>query len=207
MGGWNSGRQNGRPVADSALTVDICWMLRNGRAVAGQCRTGSLSWTYRGQPSGNINYTCDMRDLDNAFLELRFTVTTRSSGEAKDYKQHVPLSYTKPNYGGRRWWMHCPINGTRVGKLYVPRNGDIFASRTAWKLGYTIQRVTKRDRPFERLFRLQRKLGSEPGWEAGLRRPKGMWHRTYDRHFERYLELDAECAVQMMGLLSRLRGK
>lgn len=204
MGGWNSGRQNGRPVADSALFVDIAWMLRTGRAMEGQFRTGTLSWTCRGKPSGFINYTCDMRDLDNAFLELRFTVTRRSSGESKDYRRHVHLSCTKPHFGGRRWWMHCPVNGSRVGKLYVPRNGDIFASRTAWKLGYQSQRDPKRDIAFERLFRLQRKLGSPVGWEAGLRRPKGMWHRTYERHVDRYLELDEQCAVEMIGLMARL---
>ena len=43
-----------------------------------------------------------------------------------------------------------------------------------------------------------RGLGCDAGWEAGLYRPKGMWHRTFDRHFERYLELDDECAVEGM---------
>jgi hypothetical protein len=65
----------------------------------------------------------------------------------------------------------------------------------------------QRDRAFEKLFRLQRKLGSYEGWEAGLQRPNGMWQRTYERHFDRDLELDAECAVEMMaviGIMTRL---
>lgn len=194
-------------MADSALFVEIGWMLRVGKAVDGQCITGTLSWTCRGERSGWISYTCDMRDPENASMELRFAVTRRSSGEAKDYKQRVRLSHTKPHYGGRRWWMHCPVNGSRVGKLYVPAGGDIFASRTAWRLGYQIQRVAQRDKPFEKLFRLQRKLGCEQGWEAGLRRPKGMWDRTYQKHWERYWELDAQCGAEMMGLMARLGGR
>lgn len=207
MGGWGSGRQGGRPTADSALFVEIGWMLRTGRAEEGRCLSGRLSWTCRGEPSGTINYTCDMRDLHDAHLELRFTVTTRSTGDKRDYVQRVPLSYTVPHYGGRRWWMHCPVNGSRVGKLYVPAGGDIFASRTAWRLGYHSQRSTHRDRPFEALFRLQKKLGGKEGWEAGLYRPKGMWRLTYERHWQRYLELDAICAAEMMGVMSRLRDR
>jgi hypothetical protein len=54
-----------------------------------------------------------------------------------------------------------------------------------------------RDKVFERLFRLQKKLGSYQGWEAGLNRPKGMWQKTYERHLEEYWRLDGECAVEM----------
>lgn len=78
-------------------------------------------------------------------------------------------------------------------------------SRAAWRLGYRSQRVAHRDRPFDKLFRLQRKLGSDAGWEAGLRRPKGMWKRTFEAHFDRYLELDARYGVEMMVMMSRLR--
>ena len=100
--------------------------------------------------------------------------------------------------------MHCPVNGSRVAKLYCPRGGDIFASRTTWRLGYTSQRVTERDKVFERLFALQRKLGCDIGWEAGLRRPKGMWHRTFERHLDRYWELDDHCAAEMASFVMRL---
>jgi len=30
-----------------------------------------------------------------------------------------------------------------------------------------------------------------------------MWQRTFDKHFERYLDLDGECAMQMMMVLRR----
>ncbi len=137
--------------------------------------------------------------------ELRLSYNRTANAEREEVRQAIRLVYTEPNYGGRRWWMICPYSGRRVGKLYLPNGGDRFASRKAWRLGYHSQRVARRDRPFEKLFRLQRKLGSEQGWEAHLRRPKGMHQKTFERHLERYYELDAECGVEMMRLIGLLR--
>lgn len=205
MGGFGSGRRYGRPVADSAMRIDFAWMLREGLAVPNQVRTGNLHWTRNGEPSGNISYTCDMRDLDAARLELRFTVTQRLTGETRDYVQQVMLSYSVPHFGGKRWWMHCPVNGERVGKLYCPIGSETFASRTAYKIGYQSQRSAKRDKPFEALFRLQKRLGCREGWEQPIRRPKGMWRRTYVRLEQRYWQLDRQCGSEMMGLVEQLR--
>ena len=36
-------------------------------------------------------------------------------------------------------------------------------------------------------------------------RPKGMWHRTYARHMQRYWELDAECGREMMAVAQKLK--
>lgn len=205
MGGYNSGRQHGNPIAEDSKRIDFAWMLREGLAQPGRSIPGTLRWTCGGHPSGFISYTCDMRDPDNASMELRFKVTRHSTGESKDYVQRVPLSYTQPHFGGRRWWMHCPVSGTRVCKLYCPNGGDIFASRKAWRIGYRSQRVTERDAMFERLYRVQRKLGCPEGWEAGIRRPKGMWHKTFERLEEEYWQLDAQCGAAMMQVLARFR--
>jgi len=206
MGGWNSGRSGGRPTADLSLRVDIAWMIRSGRAQPGSFMSGSLSWSYgRDDPAGSINYKVDMVDCYDSKLILNYT--RGSGGDKESVEQIVRLVFTEPHYGGKRWWMVCPYRGIRVGKIYLPGGGDRFASRKAWRLGYKSQRIAHRDRPFEKLFRLQKKLGAPQGWEAGLPRPKGMWHRTYDKHFERYLELDEQCAIEMMGVMSRLSGR
>lgn len=203
MGGWGSGRHGGRPTADASLRIDLAWMLRTGRATEGAWRMGSLSWSCGGQDAGSIGYQAIMHQPGEERLELTYT---RGKGDnAERVQQTVGLCFTVPHYGGKRWWMLCPYRHIRVGKLYLPPGGDRFASRLAWRLGYQCQRDAARDRPFERLFRLQKKLGSYQGWEAGLRRPKGMWHRTFYRHMARYWELDAECGAEMMALVGRLR--
>ncbi len=106
--------------------------------------------------------------------------------------------------------MVCPYRGGRVGKLYLPPGGDRFASRKAWRIGYQSQRNAPRDAAFERLFRLQRKLGCEPGWGIYPMRPKGMWQQTFERHMDEFWRLDELCAVEMMalvGILDKHRGE
>jgi hypothetical protein len=203
MGGWGSGRHGGRPTVEDGLTVDLGLMLRRGWARRGASGAGTLSWSHNGELYCSISHRYDLTDPDNAHLTLTYTRTRRGEKPTK-VEQHIRLSWTRPNYGGRRWWMLCPSNGKRVAKLHMPPGGDQFASRSAWRLPYGSQQSAHRDRPFDRLFRLQRKLGSPEGWEAGLWRPKGMWNRTYERHLEHYWQLDGQCAVEMMGVLSRL---
>lgn len=204
MGGYNSGRYGGRPTADASRKIDIAWMIKTERAIPGCLCTGGLSWSRGDEPAGSIGYEADMRDPEFAELHL---IYSRGSGEGREnVRQTVRLTYTQPNYGGRRWWMICPYRGDRVGKLYMPSGGDRFAGRKAWRLGYQIQRVAHRDRPFEALFRLQKKLGCSQGWGGLISRPKGMWHRTFERHWQRFLELDDQCNIEMAMLVNRLSG-
>lgn len=203
MGGWGSGRSGGRPTADASKRIDIGWMIRTGRAVPGQWLRGTLSWSSGGLPAGWISYEADMRDLDAA--ELRLSYTREGEPDRESVKQTVRLVYTLPNYGGRRWWMICPYRHNRVGKLYLPNGGDRFAGRHAWRLGYQSQRLAHRDRPFEKLFRLQKKLGCDQGYEMGIYRPKGMWRRTYDRHWQEYEAIERECDFEMALVMDRFR--
>jgi len=188
-----------------ALRIDLAWMLRTGRAREGMLIRGTLYWNCGGEPAGSISYAAHMDEPERERLELSYF---SGEGEAREHvSQTVPLCHTLPRYGGKRWWMICPCRGVRVGKLYRPAGGDRFASRQAWQLGYNSQRQAHLDRPFEKLFRLQKKLGCATGWEAGLFRPKGMWHRTFERHLAEYWRLDEQCAVEMMGLVNRLSGR
>ena len=203
MGGYGSGRQEGRPTADRSLRIDLAWMLRTGRAREGLQYRGTLLWTCGSQPSGSINYVAAMHQQGQERLELTYTNSRRD--EREQIRQTVHLTYTLPHYGGKRWWMICPVNGERAGKLYLPPGGDIFASRKAWRLAYQSQRDAARDRPFERLFRLQRKLGCTEGWEQPIFKPKGMWDRTWQRHRAEYWRLDALCTAEMMVMMGMLR--
>lgn len=205
MGGYGSGRRHGRPLAEDCLVIDLAWMLRTGRLVPGRSGQGQLHWKRGGEPCGQIRYSYAMTDPDRASLTLRFSVTRRADGSTRDYVQHVPLSYTLPPFGGRRWWMLCPLTGARVGKLYVPGHGDLFASRKAWGIAYQSQRSDRAQRPFDALFRLQRRLGCAEGWGGFVTRPKGMWWRTYDRHFESFLSLEARCDAVMDGHNAKMR--
>lgn len=203
MGGYGSGRTGGRPTADMSKKIDLAWMIRTKRVVPGHWTSGTLHWNCGGKSVGSISYVARLEDPEAS--ELQLTYWRGEAGDRERVEQRIRLVFTEPNYGGRRWWMICPFRGHRVGKLYLPAWGDRFAGRRASRLGYQSQRVAQRDRSFEKLFRLQRKLGSEQGWEAPLLRPKGMHWKTFERHLERYHELDTECAVHMMHWIGLLR--
>lgn len=202
MGGFYSGRTGGRPTVEAGLTVDFGLMQRGGWFRDGAYTAGNLSWSSHGEQIATIGYRASGSDPDNAWLELSYR--NMRDSDWVERKQRIRLSCTVPHFGGRRWRMHCPVNGERVGKLHLPPGGDIFASRTAWRLGYKIQRVASRDKAFERLFRLQRKLGCAEGWQSGIWRPKGMHRTTFERHFDRYLELEEECDRAFASLAARL---
>ncbi|MBY8337923.1 hypothetical protein KYN89_12805 [Alteriqipengyuania sp. NZ-12B] len=187
------------------MRIDLVWMMRRGLAREGDYRQGTLSWTCNGSPSGSIGYRASMDAPGSERLTLDYS---RGSGEDTErVNQTIRLIFTEPNYGGKRWWMICPYRHIRVGKLYLPPGGDRFACRRAWRLGYQSQRDAARDKPFERLFRLQKKLGCELGWGNVPTRPKGMWHRTYERHMETFWELDEQCSLEMAGMLTRFKGE
>ena len=183
--------------------VDIAWMLRKGLACEGRYITGSLTWNCGGEPAGSISYRASMSDPEQARLVLSYT---RGKGEGREeVEQEIRLTYTQPHFGGKRWWMICPYRGHRVGKLYMPQGGDRFASRKAWRLGYNSQRVTDRDAMFERLFRIQKKLGCEQGWGNWITRPKGMHWKTFKRYQDEFEYLDAVCNAEMMRVVGLFR--
>lgn len=202
MGGFGSGRYGGRPTADASKRIDIAWMIRTGRAVPGQWLRGTLSWSRGGSPAGSISYDADMSDPEAS--ELRLSYWRGEGADRESVDQTVRLVYTLPHYGGRRWWMICPYRHNRVGKLYLPAGGDRFAGRQAWRLGYDSQRKGPRDQPFEKLFRLQNKLGCPQGYDNWITRPKGMWRRTFERHQERFDAIEAECEMVMAGMMAKL---
>ncbi len=205
MGGYGSGRQYGRPTADASRRIDLAWMIRNGMARPGYEKSGILRWNRGGEPSGSISYRADMRELGCERLILDYT---RGEGdEREEVEQSIRITFSEPNFGGKRWWMLCPYRGHRAGKLYLPPGGDRFASRKAWRLGYQSQRISQRDRPFEALNRLQKRLGCPQGWEQRIKRPKGMHRQTYGRLLDEYEYLDGLCAVEMMRTVGLLQGR
>lgn len=86
-------------------------------------------------------------------------------------QQTIALTAISQHFGGLHWWMRCPDTGELVRLLYLPPECEHFASRKALRLAYCVGRLSRIDRPFEKLFRVRRKLGSEASWE---RRRRGL---------------------------------
>lgn len=179
MGGYGSGRTGGKPLVQEAIGLDIGWLCRHGHSVPAQYRTGRLSWRYGASHSGSVRYECDMRDCDNARLVLYYSY----AGQPKT--QSIKLVYTRPHYGGRRWWMICPVTGKRAAKLYCPAGASVFASRTAYGMAYRSQRQDHLMRQLERLDKVYKLLGTDMEMGVG-EKPKGMWNKRYRKLLGQY---------------------
>ena len=198
MGSSLSGRHSDKPLAEDCLAIDIARIMRLGRTKGGAEASGKISWP-EGEQSASVKFWLDLRKTETACLVLDFTLTV--DAQRHPVRQKITLTSTAQNFGGRRWWLRCPVAGARVRKLYLPIGADRFASREAWNLGYRVERLCHFDRPFEKLFRAQRKLGGAQGLTSRLKRPKGMWRRTYFRHLDDCVSLDGECLNAIVGLI------
>lgn len=202
MGSINSGRRDGKPLVENSLEIDLAWLMRLGPIKLGMSGGGDKTWSIEGQCVGAIRFQLDLRQVDTACLILNFDLAPQN-GQSRTVCQKVSLTSTVPHFGGRRWWLHCPITGARVRKLYLAPNGDQFASRNAIGMGYRVERLNHFDRPFEKLFRLQRKLGCPAGLGVVPDRPKGMWKRSYDRHLSYLANIELACGEEIGALISQ----
>ena len=184
MGGFGSGRRDGRTLVEDCLSLDVAGLVRDGLIVPGGRKASSLHWrdVETGREAGSAGYEADMVDPGAATLRLSWRAGTRIRSVT------IRLATTRQRLGGMRWWFLCPITGRRAGKLHLPPGGDTFASRRALGLAYRSQRLDRFMLGFEtavaRAGRLRRRLGGLPDRRMTApvpERPPGMWRRTYRR--------------------------
>lgn len=199
MGNILSGRR-GRPVVEDCVTLDLAWLMRLGPIREGQAGGGKVEWSIDGEICASAHFRLDLRNSKAARLVLRFS-SVQPNGQNKPVTQAIALTALPQHFGSRRWWMRCPVTGERVRTLHRPPGDERFVGRKAAGLAYRVERVGRFDRPFEKLFRVQRRLGNAQGLGTGLERPKGMWRRTYARHAERFEMLDLDCAEKIAALI------
>lgn len=202
MGSSLSGRRSDKPLVEDCLTLDIAWLIGLGPIAAGTAGDGEVAWSIDGTLIASAKFRLDLRMIDAPSLNLTFCIS-QADGQNREISQKIALTSTAQNFGGSRWWLRCPVTDARVRKLYMPPIADHFASRNAYSLGYRVERLNHFDRPFEKLFRAQRKLGCEQGLALGLTRPKGMWQRTFARRLENFADLDANCGKVIVALIGR----
>jgi len=190
----------GATLIEDCFALDLARLMRLGPIREGMAAHGELTWSRDGQRIGAIRFRLDLRDTESATLMFRYQLRATHQ-QRPEISQMIRLTHTRPNFGGLRWWMRCPVTGERVRVLYLEPGGERFASRNAIGLNYRVERIGRFDRPFEKLFRVQRRLGNVQGLGTGLERPKGMWRRTFARHAERFEALDLNCAKKIAALI------
>lgn len=151
----------GKGLVEECLTLDLAQLMRLGPMRDGLAGKGFLEWRQDGEAIGSVRFRLDLRAAEAARLVLAYCVAV--DGGQRSVSQRIRLVFTVPRFGGRRWWMLCPVTGERVRCLHLLPGADRFTSRKAWGLSYRVERLGRSDRPFERLFRVQRKLAGDLG--------------------------------------------
>ena len=102
----------------------------------------------------------------------------------KHYQYDIPVTTTRPNYGGLRYWFNCPRCGKRVAVLYC---AGYCVCRHCIGAKYQTQHLQPLDRKFKRIAELRERLGWYGGIAHGTQgKPPRMHHRTYYRLLGEY---------------------
>jgi len=180
MGGYGSGRPSGfgRDTVEASRSIDVNELHKAGCLGAGW--SGGWQWTCDGEKVASINLRAE---ADRLHLSYRVRI-----GDGEWNKVEVPVAIVRVpcRFGGCRPYFICPgvVNGAtcgrRVAKLYGP--GKYFLCRHCYRLTYASQSEGEWDRAIRRANKIRMKLGGDSGIASPFPdRPKGLWHRTYDR--------------------------
>ena len=163
-----------------------CNKLLDGEALSA---SGTLTWK-RGDW---LQYRLERRGA----VILLHVAYKLNDGEELDYP--IPITYTSPHFGGRRFWFTCPLSvngracGRRVGKLYF--RGRFYGCRHCHGLTYASTRESPLDCHGDAQRAIIRRLGGEPGglFPSLPQKPKWMHWTTYERLARRFRAVqDAE---------------
>ncbi len=118
----------------------------------------------------------------------RLTLECCFNGERRPTVETIELTSIPAHFGGRLWFLTCPVTGLRARKLYRwPEIG--FAHRDASPVPgvYACQRESAMQRTASAMARIRQRLGGWPGDE--LAKPDGMDLGTFCRLRIRHAEL------------------
>jgi hypothetical protein len=135
----------------------------------------------RGWRSGGVTGRIAMMPLDD---RVACTYSRIEGEEGRDFPYAVPVSWSTPNYGGQRAWLHCAKVGCRrrCGRLFL--DDPYLVCRACAGLRYQSQLdpQPKYVRWAERAKAIRRRLeGPAIPFGPHPPKPQGMHRRTYER--------------------------
>ena len=117
----------GKDTVESAKRIEMPILKQLGYLPkGGDVISGTLRWSFNGEPSGNINITVNS-SLDAPYIH--FVYRSKNSGASddswidRDYE--FPLEKHSCRYGGNKWFFRCQLSkngvycGRRVRVLYL----------------------------------------------------------------------------------------
>jgi len=181
-----------RPAIESAFRLNLAKLFKTGMIKEATYTAGTLHWSRDGEKVAEVSYEAELGKTEGT-MTLVYLWTY--DGQSKTVRCGIRLSSLPLNYGGRRWYLHCPYTDRRALILHKFLPIEHFCHRTAVRPlpTYASQRVGGCDRVMTQRWELRRKLGDKVSDLFGEPcKPKWMrWHT-----FERYAARDAELAAR-----------
>jgi hypothetical protein len=146
-----------RAFVEDAIELNINRLVRLGYVKRGKRSTARMTW---GKLEVRLEH--DGRDA----LRIHFP----DGRTQKLMVVRIPIPR-----GGHRWLFH--LGNRRVVKMFMPKGGDVFRSRTAWGLEYRCRHLSQKNRREARVKKMFMRHG--PVFDAW--RPKGWWRSTHAR--------------------------
>src|SRR5260370_28297284 len=104
MGGFNSGRNGGRPTAEASQSL-VIEMRSLTRAGIGPGLLGK-TMIHFGEERFPVELTIDTRSDGPGFSD--FSHETRDTCDPKPIRYRIWLNWSRPRYGGRPYLVFCP---------------------------------------------------------------------------------------------------
>jgi hypothetical protein len=180
MGGYNSGRppMYRTSMVEDCLSLNVNYLHRQGSLRNGSA--GSLQWSSNGRGLSSVGFRMEGNQLT---LNYRYR---SSGGEWECIEEPIHVVRNPCRFGGTRPYFICPgvmngvVCGRRVVMLYAGSN--YYFCRHCYRLKYSSQYAGSWDRAMTRANKIRERLGGHWEMDSMLApRPKGMWHRTYER--------------------------
>lgn len=182
-----------------ALSVNVLhlrgwrWSERHGDAT----RAGALEYRRLGVLVGKVNYRATIGPQSGQMsLECSF------ADEPHPTMEHVEITSVSNAWGGRHWFLVCPLTGRRARKLHRwPGLG--FSHREASPVPpiYACQQDSGMARTGRTMHDIRKRVGGLP-WE--VEKPSGMRRRRFNHLCMRYAAMHDSFWAPTRALLARL---
>lgn len=182
MGNWNSGGGRGALRQNQCWDLDIAVLKRLDMLRPGFQR--NLVWSRNGEEVARTMVECQDDHLILAYK-------SRSRGSVwQDIRDRIPLTFTKPNFGGCRAWFVCPTCNQRKRVLW---GRTYYRCAKCYGMTHNSQYEDRASRLLDRALRIKTKLGGDAScFYPFPEKPKGMHWRTYQAKRAEYERLYQE---------------
>ncbi|MCB9230781.1 MAG: hypothetical protein H6581_03920 [Bacteroidia bacterium] len=116
-------------------------------------KSGKVTWNCNGEKTSSIGLESFVSSFGPEWIRLHYTTTFFNTGEKRTFDYKVYFDFIPSNLGiSKRPYLICPVTGKRTLTLYSLPGIGKYAHRSANKLYYAKEIVSKHYREIEKTY-------------------------------------------------------